>query len=121
MIREQVKYIFFNLRHVSKVAAHSQKKSKMFIYLLKYSNKESGKILKNEAAEPYLKPCQILMMEHFYENAATKSFIIDVWYGSKYTPEVVEDSKINLKWMNIKILGKTIHFVNVDLAENITT
>ena len=78
MIREQVKYIFFDLRHVSKVTAHFQKKSKMFIYLFKYSNKESGKILKNEAAEPYLKPCQIFMMEHFYENTATKSFIIDV-------------------------------------------
>ena len=32
----------------------------------------------------------------------TKSFIIDVWYGYKCTPEVVQDSKINLKWMNTK-------------------
>ena len=57
MIREQVKYIFFDLRHVSKVAAHFQKKSKMFIYLFKYPDEESGEILKNEAAEPYLKSC----------------------------------------------------------------
>ena len=47
----------FDLRHVSKVAAHFQKSSKMFIYLFKYPNEESGKILKNEAAEPYLKSC----------------------------------------------------------------
>ena len=78
LTREQVKYLLFDLRHVSKVAAHFQKKSKMFIHLFKSSNKESGKILKNEAAEPYLKPYQIFMMEHFYENTATKSFIIDV-------------------------------------------
>ena len=91
----------------------------MLIYSLKYQNKESGKILKNEAAEPYLKPCQIFMMERFYENAATKSFIIDVWYGSKYTPEVVQDSKIYLKWINTKMLEKTVHFFIVDLGKDI--
>ena len=57
----------------------------MFIYSLKYQNKESGKILKNEAAEPYLEPCQISMMERFCENATAKSFIVDVLYGCKYT------------------------------------
>ena len=50
----------------------------MLIYSLKYQNKESGKILKNEAAEPYLEPCQISMMERFCENATAKSYIIDV-------------------------------------------
>ena len=35
----------------------------MFIQV---SNEESGKILKNEAAEPYLKPCQISIMDRFY-------------------------------------------------------
>ena len=93
----------------------------MLIYSLKYQNKESGKILKNEAAEPYLEPCQISMMERFCENTTAKSFIIDVWYGSKYTPEVVQDSKINLKWMNTKMMEKTLHFFNVDLPEDIST
>ena len=32
---------------------------------------------------------------------------MDVWYGTKYTPEVVQDSKINLKWMNAKMLEET--------------
>ena len=91
----------------------------MFVHSLKYQNKERGKILKNEATEPYLEPCQISMMEHFFENATAKSFIIDVWYGCKYTIEVVQDSKINLKWMNTKMLEKTVHFLNVDLAEYI--
>ena len=50
----------------------------MLIYSLKYQNKESGKILKNEAAEPYLEPCQISMMERFRENTTAKSLIIDV-------------------------------------------
>ena len=41
------------------------------------------------------------MTERFCENTTANSLIIDVWYGSKYTPpEVVQDSKINLKWMN---------------------
>ena len=93
----------------------------MLIYSLKYQNKESGKILKNEAAEPYLEPCQISMMERFCENTTAKSFIIDVWYGCKYTPEVVQDSKINLKWMNTKILEKTVHFFNVDLGKDTST
>ena len=34
----------FDLRHVSKVAAHFQKKNKMFLYSFKYLNEESGKI-----------------------------------------------------------------------------
>ena len=42
---------------MSKVAAHFQKKNKMSIYSFRKTNKESGKILKNKAAEPYLKPC----------------------------------------------------------------
>ena len=50
----------------------------MFIYSLKYPNEESGKIFKNEAAEPHLEPGQIPMMERFCENTTAKSFIIDV-------------------------------------------
>ena len=91
----------------------SEKKNKMFIYSFKYPIEESGKILKNEAAEPYLKPCQISIMGHFY--------IIDVCYDSKYTPVVVQDSKVNLKWINTKMLEKTVHFFNADLVENIPT
>ena len=50
------------------------------------------KYLKNKAAEQFLEPCPISMIGHFCENATAKTFIIDVWYGSKYTPEVVQDS-----------------------------
>ena len=50
----------------------------MLIYSLKYQNKESGKILKNEVAEVHLEPCQISIMGHFCKNATAKSFIIDV-------------------------------------------
>ena len=74
----KLSYNIFDLRHVSKVAIHFEKKNKMFIYLFKYPNKESGKILKNEATELYLEPCQIFMMECFCENTTAKSFIIDV-------------------------------------------
>ena len=72
-----ISYNNFDLCQVSKVAAHFQNKSKMFIYLFKHPNKESGKILKNKAAEPYLKPYQIFMMEHSCETSTAKSFIID--------------------------------------------
>ena len=67
MVWEPKKYlkIFFYLCHVNKVATHFKKKNKLVVYLLKYPNKESGKILKNEAAEKYLEPCQISMMERF--------------------------------------------------------
>ena len=46
-----------------------------------------------------------------------KSFIINVWYGSKYTPEVLQDSKINVKWTNTEMLEKTVHFFNVFISE----
>ena len=42
----KISYNIFDLRHVSKVAAHFQKKNKMFIYSFKYPNEESGKIFK---------------------------------------------------------------------------
>ena len=37
----------------------------MFICSFKYANEESGKILKSEAAEPFLKPCQISLTDRF--------------------------------------------------------
>ena len=116
----EILYNIYDLRHMSKLAADFQKKDKN-IYLLKYQSKKSGKIFKNEAAEPYLEPCQISKMEGFCKNAMAKSFIIDLWYGCKYTSEVVQDSKINLKWMNTKMLEKTVHFFNVHLPEDIST
>ena len=92
----------------------------MFIYSLKYPNKESGKILINEAREPHLEPCQISMMGRFCKTTTVKSFIIDDWYGCKYTAEIVKDSKINLKWMKTKMLEKTVHFFNVDFTQDIS-
>ena len=44
----KISYNIFDLPHVSKVAAHFQKKNKMLIYLFKYPNEESGKKLKND-------------------------------------------------------------------------
>ena len=81
---------FFDLRHVSKVAALSQKKNKMFVYSFKYPIKESKTNIKTRG-------CRAMFTAMF----------IDVWYGSKYTPKVVQDSKINLKLRNTKILEKT--------------
>ena len=37
---------------MSKVAAHFQKKNKTFIYLFRYSDKDRGKIIKNQVEEP---------------------------------------------------------------------
>ena len=73
-----ISYNIFDLRHISKLAADFQKQNKMFIYSLKYPNKESGKILKNKTAQPYLETCQRSMMERFCENTTAKSLIIDV-------------------------------------------
>ena len=73
----EILYNIYDLRHMSKLAADFQKKDKN-IYLLKYQSKKSGKIFKNEAAEPYLEPCQISKMEGFCKNAMAKSFIIDL-------------------------------------------
>ena len=41
-----------------------------------------------------------------------------VWYGTKYTPQVAQDSKINSKWMNTKML-ENLRFFNGDLAKDI--
>ena len=69
----------------------SEEKQNFHIFIQVYKQRKSGKwkVLENETAEMYLEPCQISIMECFC--------IIDVWYGSKYTPEVVQDSKIYLK------------------------
>ena len=104
-------YNIFDLRHVSSVAAHFQKKNKMFIYSFKYPNEESGKLLNNEAAELYLEHSLMSIIERFC--------IIDVWYDSKYTPEVLQNSKIYSEWIKTKVLEKTVHFFNVDLVEDI--
>ena len=58
-------YNIFYLRHVSRVAAPFQKKSKMFIYSFKYPNEESGKLLNSEAAELYLEHSLMFIMERF--------------------------------------------------------
>ena len=71
-------YNIFDLRYVSKAAAHFKKKNKMFIYSFQYPTKKVEKYLKNEAAESYLEPCAISLMEGFCENTTAKSFIIDV-------------------------------------------
>ena len=71
-------YNIFDLRHMCIVATHFQKKSKKFIYSLRYPNKESGKIFKNEVAEPYLEPYKTCMMGRFCENTTVKSYIIGV-------------------------------------------
>ena len=72
------------------VAPHFQKKkAHIFIQVYKWRKSGKWKILKNDAAETYLEPCQLSIMECLH--------IADVWYGSKYTPEVVPDSKICFK------------------------
>ena len=113
MVWETMKYRIF-LIYVTRAnyLQASRRKTKIFIHSLKCQNKERGKILKKEAAEPYLEPCWISMMESFCKNATAKNFIIDVWYGCKHSPEIVQDSKINLKWMITKMLEKTVHFLN---------
>ena len=58
-------YNIFDLRQVSKLAANLQKKIKMFIYSFKYPNKESGRILKEDAAEPHLEPAKNLYWNVF--------------------------------------------------------
>ena len=45
----EISYNIFDLRHMSKVVAHFQKKNKMFIYSFKYTDKESGKIFKKQS------------------------------------------------------------------------
>ena len=72
----EILYNIFHLHHI--ISCRLLEEKKMFIYSLKYPNKESGKILKNEAAEPHLEPCQISIMGRFCKNATVKRFIIDV-------------------------------------------
>ena len=59
--------------------------------------------MKNEAPEPYLEACQMSMMERLCENTTAKSFIINVWYGYKYTPlySKFSDKEKQLFW-NLK-------------------
>ena len=45
--------------------------------LIQVAKQGKWKNIKNEAAETYLEPCQISMMERFSENTTTKNFIID--------------------------------------------
>ena len=63
---------------MSKVAAHFQRKTECSYIHSSIQAKKIKKILKNEAAKPYLDSCQISMMDHFCENTMAKSFVIDV-------------------------------------------
>ena len=51
----------------------SEEKQNVHIFIQVYKRRKSGKwkILKNEAADTYLEPCQIFIMERFC--------IVDVW------------------------------------------
>ena len=84
------------------------------------SKQREWKNIKKRDCRTIFKTCQISMMGCLYKNTTAKSFIVNVWYGCKYTTEVMQDSKINLKWINTKMLKKTAHFFNVDFAEDIS-
>ena len=45
----EISYNIFDLRHMSKVVAHFQKKTNCFIYSFKYTDKESEKIFKKRS------------------------------------------------------------------------
>ena len=45
----EISYNIFDLRHMSKVVAHFQKKTKLFIYSFKHTDKEIGKIFKKRS------------------------------------------------------------------------
>ena len=66
MVWEPMKYriIFLITSHELTSCRLSEEKPNAHISL-KYPNKESGKILKNETAEPHLEPCQISIMGRF--------------------------------------------------------
>ena len=61
-----LKYFWFTSCEQSSCTLLEEKQNS--VYSLKYPNKESGKIFKNKAAEPYFKACLISLMEHFFEN-----------------------------------------------------
>ena len=64
VVWEPIKYLIIFLIYVTWAKARS------YIYS-SIQTKKVEKILKNEAAEPYLEPCQMSIMERFY--------IKDVW------------------------------------------
>ena len=63
----RISYKIFDIRHVSIVAAHFQKKKRNAHKFIPVSKRR-------EAAEPYLKPCQISIMDLFCN--------LDVCFGS---------------------------------------
>ena len=101
--------IFDYAKWAKQLHVFRRKTKSLYIHSI-IQTKKKEKYLKNEAAESYLEPCQISITERFC--------IIYVWYGSKCTLEVLQVSKINLKWINTKTLEKTVHFFNVDLVED---
>ena len=84
----EISYNIFSLRHIRKLAPDFQKKNKNVYTFTQVSKQRKWENIKNWG-EPYSEPCQISVMEHLCENTMAKSFVIDVWYGCKYTPEVV--------------------------------
>ena len=97
----------------------SEGKQNVYIFIQVSKQRKRKKIKKRGCRALYLGPSKIFMIGRQCENTTVKGYIINVWYDFKHTPEVAQDSKINLKWINTKILEKTVHFFNVDLAEDI--
>ena len=97
----------------------SEGKQNVYIFIQVSKQRKRKKIKKRGYRALYLGPSKIFMIGRQCENTTVKGYIINVWYDFKHTPEVAQDSKINLKWINTKMLEKTVHFLNVDLAEDI--
>ena len=73
----EISYNIFNLRHIISCRLLEEKQN-VHIFT-QVSKQRKWKILKNEAAEPYLEPCQISVMGRFCQkNTTAKRFIIDV-------------------------------------------
>ena len=104
-------HIWFTSREEC-ICTLSEEKQNAHIFIQVYKRSKSGKV-ENIKKRGCREPFQISIMG--------RVCIIGVWYGSKYTPEVMQDSKIYLKLINTKILEKTVHLFNVDLAEDIPT
>ena len=71
MRTNNISYDIFNSRHVSKVAAHFSEEKQDVHMVIQVSEQRKWKSIKTTL--PYLEPCQISMMERFYENIMAKS------------------------------------------------
>ena len=95
------KFVVLSTSHEQSSSTLSEEKQDVHIFIL-VSKQRKWKNIKKRGYRALFRN-----LPNIYGGALLQiynGYIIDVWQGSIYAPDVLQDCKDNLKWMNTKML-----------------